>query len=128
MAADLFFTTFGNPAYMRSDLLLDGTPFHTVDSGDVAPGYAEVDVTLDDNGTMFNCLMVAGNIGTRVSSSGDAALSGSGEDDTVSPFAGWWIFTKKDPDAEARDLQEDPTLASDSSALNLDGGGVDWLN
>ncbi|KAJ7809760.1 hypothetical protein B0H13DRAFT_2258847 [Mycena leptocephala] len=54
------------------------------------PGYANVDVTLDDNGARFDCAMVAGVVGTRVSS------SGPGKDDTVSPVAGWWMFIKKE--------------------------------
>ncbi|KAJ6582655.1 hypothetical protein DFH09DRAFT_1439505 [Mycena vulgaris] len=46
---------------------------------DVPPSYAEVDVMLDDNDKMFECVMVAGTIGTQVSSSGDHALSENGE-------------------------------------------------
>ncbi|KAJ6582679.1 hypothetical protein DFH09DRAFT_1309619 [Mycena vulgaris] len=81
--------------YASKDLVLDDTPYHRIESSDVPPGYAEVDVTLDDNGEMFECVMVAGTIGTQVSSSGDRALSKSGESDTVSPAAGWWMFVKK---------------------------------
>ncbi|KAJ6582684.1 hypothetical protein DFH09DRAFT_1360469 [Mycena vulgaris] len=81
--------------YAPKDLVLDDTPYHRIECSEVASGYAEVDVTLDDNGEMFECVMVAGTIGTQVSSSGDRALSESGEGDTVSPAAGWWMFMKK---------------------------------
>ena len=57
--------------------------------------HAAVDVLLDDNGEEFDTLMVAGLIGTRVSDSGDTSLSESGTRDTVSPVAGWWMFTKR---------------------------------
>jgi hypothetical protein len=39
--------------------------------------------------------MVAGQIGMRISSSGDKTLSLDGLQDTVAPVAGWWMFTKK---------------------------------
>ena len=62
---------------------------------DVPLGHASVDVLLDDNGEEFDTLMVAGLIATRVSDSGDTSLSESGTRDTVSPVAGWWMFTKR---------------------------------
>jgi hypothetical protein len=78
------------------DLVFDGTPYHRLDSKKVPPAYAKVDVTLDDNGELFSCAMIAGMVGTRVSSSGDTALSEDGRNDTVRPVAGWWMFTKKE--------------------------------
>ena len=36
-----------------SDLLLDGVTYHRIDSGDIPPAYAEVPVTLDDNGIIL---------------------------------------------------------------------------
>jgi hypothetical protein len=61
-----------------------------------------VDILVDDNGECFDCTMVAGSIGTRVSSSGDCALSASGEDDTVRPIAGWWLFIKDEKGMDKR--------------------------
>ncbi|KAJ6467567.1 hypothetical protein C8R47DRAFT_1223684 [Mycena vitilis] len=75
-------------------LVLDGTLYHCVDRNDVPPGLAEVDVVFDDYGAKSECLLVAGMIGTRVSSSGDAGLSEEGRDDTVRPAVGWWMFKK----------------------------------
>ncbi|KAJ7679974.1 hypothetical protein B0H17DRAFT_1232646 [Mycena rosella] len=48
----------------RADLVLDGTPYHRIDSKDVQAAYAEVDVKLDDNGEMFDCIMVGVLVGT----------------------------------------------------------------
>ncbi|KAJ6582691.1 hypothetical protein DFH09DRAFT_1145731 [Mycena vulgaris] len=76
-------------------LVLDDVPFHQVDVNDAPPGYAEVDVTLDDNGEHFDCVLTAGLVGTRVSSSNDTALSKTGIDDTVRPLPGWWMYVKK---------------------------------
>ncbi|KAJ7105180.1 hypothetical protein C8R44DRAFT_681506 [Mycena epipterygia] len=101
MPAETFWATYGKPrrsVRWREELVLDGTPYHIVTG--VPPGYAEVDVTLDDNGEMLNCVMVAGLVGTSVSSSGDTALSETGTDDTVRPVAGWWMFTKKEGEPE----------------------------
>jgi hypothetical protein len=38
--------------------------------------------------------MTAGAVGMRVCSSNDSTLSPSGEDDTVRPVMGWWLFEK----------------------------------
>ncbi|KAJ6574455.1 hypothetical protein B0H19DRAFT_1063407 [Mycena capillaripes] len=59
MTAKEFWATYSNP---KSDLMLDGTPFHVVDTQDLPSGYAEVDVQLDDNGEKFDCMMTAGLI------------------------------------------------------------------
>jgi hypothetical protein len=60
--------------------------------GKIPPAFGEVDVELDDHGKRFDCAMVAGLVGARVLST----LSPNGAYDTVSPAAGWWIFTKKE--------------------------------
>ncbi|KAF7358868.1 hypothetical protein MSAN_01226900 [Mycena sanguinolenta] len=93
MSAEKFWTTYAEDA--RTDLVYDGTPYHRLDTKNIAPGYATVGLTLDDNGVLFDCAMVAGVIGTQVSSSGDKTLSKDGKDDTVRPVAGWWMFAKK---------------------------------
>ncbi|KAF9349831.1 hypothetical protein BGX26_011918 [Mortierella sp. AD094] len=74
------------------NIVLDGAPYYYV-NGDIPNGYAEVDVTIDDNGFNIESKMVAGHVGIQICSSGDKNLSSTGERDTVRPAAGWWIFS-----------------------------------
>jgi hypothetical protein len=90
LSAEKFWATYA--PYASKALVLDGTPFHWLDSKKVPAGYAEVDVKLNDNGELFDCMMTAGMVGMKVSSSGDGGLSSAGKDDTVRPVSGWWIF------------------------------------
>ncbi|KAJ7264370.1 hypothetical protein C8J57DRAFT_1624994 [Mycena rebaudengoi] len=92
LSAEQFWVTYA--PYAAKDLVLDSTPYHRVDSINVPPGYAEVDVKLNDNGELFDCTMTAGVIGMKVSSSRDIELSPTGRDDIVRPVSGWWIFIK----------------------------------
>jgi len=77
-------------------LKLDGVQYHRVDTNDIPPGYAYVKVLLDDNGAEFKTVMVAGLVGTRVSSSGVKTDTHDGEKDTLRSEAGWWLFEDKD--------------------------------
>ncbi|KAJ7034220.1 hypothetical protein C8F04DRAFT_583702 [Mycena alexandri] len=95
MTSQQFWATYTGST-SRTDLVLDGTPYHRIDTEDVPAAYAEVDVKLDDNGEMFDCIMVGGLVGTQVTASGDLSLSATGKDDVVCPLSGWWIFTKKE--------------------------------
>ncbi|KAF9107060.1 hypothetical protein BGX27_008887 [Mortierella sp. AM989] len=84
------FVEFGKvPQYV----VLDGAPYHHVETSNIPNGYAEVDVRIDDNGAIFPSKMVAGQVATQISSSGDKKLSPTGERDTVRPVSGWWIFS-----------------------------------
>ncbi|KAJ7209206.1 hypothetical protein GGX14DRAFT_566393 [Mycena pura] len=104
MTAGRFWATYGK--YVPKDLIFDGTPYHHVGTDSVPPAYAEVDVKLDDNGEKFDCIMLAGMVGKRVSSSADPMLSSSGENDTVHPVPGWWICTKKQNVVSAQEEEE----------------------
>lgn len=101
LSAAQFWKTFGG-RYMDKDLVLDGTPYHHLSSGMIPPGYGEVDVLLIDNGERFDCAMVAGSVGMRVSSSSDPTLSVGGADDTVRPISGWWLFVKDEGQMEKK--------------------------
>ncbi|KAJ7455496.1 hypothetical protein FB451DRAFT_1277961 [Mycena latifolia] len=79
---------------MYGDLVLDGTPYHEVDTGKVPVGYTAVDIRLEDDDLGFDCVMVAGMVGMQVSSSHDLTLSATGIDDVVRPVSGWWFHSK----------------------------------
>jgi len=80
-------------------LVLDNMPYHRIDTNDIPPGYAEVDVKLDDNGEKIDCILTAGLVGSMVRDSKDMDwnLRGSGIRDVVSPLAGWWMSKKPSP-------------------------------
>ncbi|KAH8101742.1 hypothetical protein BXZ70DRAFT_891081, partial [Cristinia sonorae] len=73
-------------SYATGRLVLDAVAYNRIDSKKVPSGYCEVDVELDDNGTLFDCMMVAGNLATKI---------GGELMDTVRPFPGWFIFVKE---------------------------------
>ncbi|KAF7354212.1 hypothetical protein MVEN_01108900 [Mycena venus] len=95
LPASEFWETYTRKGYITDDLVLDGTPYHIVDSPRVPAGHTAVDVELDDNGKKFECEMIAGMVGMQVESSGDLTLSATGVDDVVRPVSGWWMYIKK---------------------------------
>ncbi|KAJ7749806.1 hypothetical protein DFH07DRAFT_828430 [Mycena maculata] len=92
-----FWDTYGKQ--LNRDLVLDGTPYHQLESHRVPPGTAEINVKLDDQvkEVVFDCAMVAGMVGMQVSSSHDLTLSSTGTNDVVQPVSGWFLYTKKVP-------------------------------
>ncbi|KAF8172760.1 hypothetical protein K438DRAFT_1909054 [Mycena galopus ATCC 62051] len=75
-----FWETYGNED-MHFDFVLNGTPYHRLSGYNVPPGYAEVDVEVDDYDD-------GKTVDLRVSSGGDRKLSPSGTNDTVRPLLG----------------------------------------
>jgi hypothetical protein len=73
-------------------LVLDGVKYHSVDTKDIPSAVAEVPVKLKDNGEVFDTVMVAGLVGSRLTSSTGPSADGP---DTLSPVAGWWIYIGK---------------------------------
>ncbi|THU86503.1 hypothetical protein K435DRAFT_683495 [Dendrothele bispora CBS 962.96] len=88
------------------ELSLDDTRYHWLDSSEVPAGYASVDVKLDDNGEIFDTIMVSGLVGMRVFPSNDNKLSENGSQDAVKPLPGWWIFIKRDEHLPGRGTEE----------------------
>ena len=79
ITAFLFFSKTGASLHTNTDgLLLDGVQFHRVETTDVPPSYAEVDVSLDDNGQTYNASLLAGMVAIRVLDS-ESFGSGAGE-------------------------------------------------
>ena len=77
-------------------LKLDGVSYHRIESDEVPPGYSSVPVKVDDNGNLFDSMMVAGSVGINCTSSGDELDEGLVELDTVSAETGWWMFEIQD--------------------------------
>ena len=51
--------------------LLDDVSYHQVEIEQIPSGCTSVPVTVDDNGTIYKTVMVAGSVGVRVTSSGE---------------------------------------------------------
>jgi hypothetical protein len=80
--------------YMRpkNALILDGVKYHSVDTKKIPSAVAEVPVELNDNGEVLDTVMVAGLVGSQLTSSKGPSLEAP---DTLSPAAGWWIYIGK---------------------------------
>jgi hypothetical protein len=84
---------------------LNGVQFHRVGMSEIPSGSCSVPVIVDDNGKMYDTLMVAGSVGVEVTASGGDVLpppqsprgkkwenaSGDGFD-TLQPVSGWLMF------------------------------------
>ncbi|KAI0654378.1 hypothetical protein C8Q70DRAFT_525515 [Cubamyces menziesii] len=75
----------------QTSYTLDGVRYFTISIGDVPPGYGEVDVTIDDNGTRIDCTMLAGHVAL-------AAMERAPGDRfyTLSPAPQWFVLRKID--------------------------------
>ena len=74
----------------------DASVYPCVDADNIPPGRASVPVQLDDDGFITECVMTAGMIGMRVSSSGEDLDGKFGRKgmDTISIEPGWWMTRK----------------------------------
>jgi Domain of unknown function (DUF4419) len=130
----------GPPPIMRgagpnSCLSLDGAAYHHLNTNDIPTGQASVPVVLDDNGQIFDTMLVAGSVGYQVSSSGEPAemhrqpwvLTRAGEGmahsandwqdkmqiglDSLQPISGWWMFVKQEKRPQQEEENEGERLA-----------------
>lgn len=110
LSAEDFFKIYTKETRFRNQrqaaLVLDGSPYHLVDSQKIPSGFTEVDVLVDDNGQLFPSMMTVGLIGMQVCSSGDQKRSATGERDTVKPIAGWWLFVKISDENEREEAKK----------------------
>lgn len=105
--------SLGQPWYhdwQRQYLCLDGVIYHQIKSNEVPPGFSAVPVQVDDNGYIFDALMVAGSVGMNGSSSGEELAEGKNGFDTVAAQTGWWMFetkSKEGPKKKMKGLLDD---------------------
>jgi hypothetical protein len=92
--------------------------FCSQDSDDILAGYAEVDVTINDNGTEFPSVIVAGLVGMGFSCSRDLAVSKTGKNDTLRPVLAWWMYSKLDEE-EKKHRQELASYDACTSPISL---------
>lgn len=76
----------------RPFLVLDGMPYPMIDDVSVPCGYAHLDVKLDDNGELFDTVIVAGAVGAQICSNDKSELFRNGMRDSVRPVVGYWYF------------------------------------
>ncbi|KAH7926767.1 hypothetical protein BV22DRAFT_1194100 [Leucogyrophana mollusca] len=76
-------------------LVLDGFPYPMIDSADIPCGYAHLNVKLDDNGELFDTVLVAGTVGSQICSGEKSELFPNGNRDTVRPVTAWWYFIER---------------------------------
>jgi hypothetical protein len=68
----------------------DGIRYPCIDTDEIPPGSCEVDVLLNDNGELMDCMMLAGHVGNMASASGPQGIV-----DTLQPQAEWFMFVKE---------------------------------
>jgi hypothetical protein len=93
LSAESFTERYIDTEWHRPELdvyTLDGTCY-PVRVYMIPSGHAEVDVKLEDIDGTLDTTMVVGSVGIRVE--GEAS-------DTLRPVSGWWIFARKDHEAE----------------------------
>ena len=130
-----------NPGYC-----LDDTLYHRVAMKDIPSGHSSVPVKVDDNGVLYETIMVAGSMGIRARSTGVALdendtransrrshLDSSGNMipgehhpgapqaepglDSLQPESGWFMFEKiREPEDEDAERGEVELYASDKAS------------
>ncbi|KAG6371845.1 hypothetical protein JVT61DRAFT_8841 [Boletus reticuloceps] len=85
---------FDSDSESTPHLTLDGFSYPRIDCDDIPCGYTYVDVKLDDNGSLFDTMFVAGSVGSQICCTKETRLLPSGIRDTVRPLPAWWYFIK----------------------------------
>lgn len=92
ITAFCFWDENGKPLFLscggQCSTVLDDVQYHRVETQDIPTGSTSVPVKLDDNGKMYDTVMVAGSVGIKATSSGDTL-------DTVQPESGWWMYERE---------------------------------
>ncbi|KAF9478769.1 hypothetical protein BDN70DRAFT_895485 [Pholiota conissans] len=74
-----------SPYKLRTYAAVDDCPKYYLSSDMIAVGFLDFDLNLDDDGTIYDCIVVAGHL---------ASMAEGIDRDTLRPQAGWFVFTK----------------------------------
>ncbi|OKL56803.1 hypothetical protein UA08_07778 [Talaromyces atroroseus] len=131
----------------NTELCLDDALSRRVDIRDVPSGFASVPVTVNDNGEVYDTMMLAGLVGIQASSSGAVLDQGrdhldsdnyghqhldsqpeSGPDeetglDSIQPLSGWWMYEKQHRENGER-TSEEASIDPISGSQHVE----DWLS
>ena len=115
---------------------LDGTLYHRVDLDAIPSGHSAVPVKLDDNGDLYDTIMVAGSMGIRANSSGeplasetsttdDSAPQASSRLDSIQAESGWFMFERVgEPEQTDAEVGKVKPQSSDRTIKPWDKQGV----
>ncbi|GKT50769.1 uncharacterized protein ColSpa_10950 [Colletotrichum spaethianum] len=119
--------------------VLDGVSYPLVDFNAVPDGICSVPVTVDDNGDVYSCTMLAGSFGIQGIPEAAAEDSPEGSESTgsqatppaltnIRPLTGWLMYENKE-NAAALDCEEEESLSmryepgmTPESVLRMDRG------
>lgn len=104
--------------------------YHVVDTDSIPAGFALVPVKVDDNGTPYNTVIVAGSVGVHVTSSGDAlddrkdldvCADPTGEPrlDSLQPVSGWWMFETDEQQGSQSQVEKPTKKIGEGEALRM---------
>ncbi|KAJ9298231.1 hypothetical protein DTO271G3_3836 [Paecilomyces variotii] len=120
----------------NTNLSLDDALARRIDTNEVPSAYASVPVRVNDNGDIYETMMLAGLVGIQATSSGailDQGMDphwewdqhesrrweeGSGEEtgfDSIQPLSGWWMYDKKQTEDTEGGSGQATLEAADSS-------------
>lgn len=76
---------FFPPAFKKDQAPFDTSEYGRIDTDKIPVGFSDVEVKVVETGTSFDCIMVAGHVGARVTGT-------SGIEDTLQPSPQWFMF------------------------------------
>ena len=131
----LYAPTGESPSRSITDHLLDDLLYHRVKLDDIPFGHLSVPVKVDDNGTPYETIMVAGSMGIRIRSS-EEALAGFNTPqaplylDSLQPESGWIMFEavgKTEGSEKTKGEQLGSPVSGDSENSGGAGTGNDQI-
>lgn len=113
---------------------LDDILFHKVDTKDIPSAFASVPVTVNDNGSTYESMMIAGLVGIQATPNGsvfnknhDRHESDEQRPNSIQPLSGWWVYEKELPEAsESREMEKKEIKDELATMRSRDYETMDW--